>query len=196
MHGKTVGVIGAGKIGQALIKIMVGFGCKVLVYDILDKKEELSRISKNQIKFTDINQLYAQSDIITLHVPLMTTNRHMINRNAINKMKQGVMLINTSRGGLIDTSALIEGIKSKKISHVGLDVYENESRYFFEDFSDSIIMDDALARLTTFPNVIMTGHQAFLTNEALQDIALSTLQSFNEFEQGKRGKELSFNFVY
>lgn len=191
MHGKTIGVIGAGDIGKTLIEIMLGFGCNVLVYDLVDKTQELAHFPKDQIKFTSLDQLYVHSDIITLHIPLTIENRHLINAQAIEKMKQGVMLINTSRGGLVDTQALIKGIKSKKISHVGLDVYEHEAGYFFEDLSNSVIADDTLGRLITFPNVLITSHQAFLTNEALKDIALTTLQSITEFEQGKRGKDLS-----
>jgi D-lactate dehydrogenase len=195
MHGKTVGVIGAGDIGKAVINIMLGFGCKVLVYDLLNKAKEFTNFSKDQLMFTDLDYLYANSNIITLHVPLTQANTHMINADSIAKMKPGVMLINTSRGGLIDTESLIEGIKSKKISHVGLDVYEKEGRYFFEDFSNSVIADDNLARLMTFPNTIITSHQAFLTHEALTDIATTTLQSVDEFEQGKRGKQLSFSLI-
>ncbi len=195
MHGKTVGVIGAGDIGKAVINIMIGFGCKVLVYDLLNKAKEFTNFSKDQLMFTDLDYLYANSNIITLHVPLTQANTHMINADSIAKMKPGVMLINTSRGGLIDTESLIEGIKSKKISHVGLDVYEKEGRYFFEDFSNSVIADDNLARLMTFPNTIITSHQAFLTHEALTDIATTTLQSVDEFEQGKRGKQLSFSLI-
>lgn len=192
MHGKTVGIIGAGDIGKTLISIMLGFSCNVLVHDVIDKTQDLAHFPDDQVTLVDIDTLYAQADIISLHIPLTSENRHLINTKAIVKMKQGVMLINTSRGGLIDTQALIEGIKSKKIGYVGLDVYEHEASYFFEDFSNSVIADDELARLIAFPNVLITSHQAFLTDEALKDIAHTTLQSIDEFEQGKRGLELSF----
>lgn len=184
LHGKMVGVIGAGEIGKAFINIMMGFGCKVIVYDVLGKNT-IEDFPNEQVTFAELSDLYEKSDIISLHVPLTIANRHMISGNVVQKMKSGVMLINTSRGGLIDTEAMIEGVKSKKIGYVGLDVYENEAGYFFEDLSDSVITDDALARLMTFPNVIVTGHQAFLTQEALIDIAKTTLQSVAEFEQGK-----------
>jgi len=192
MHGKTVGVIGAGDIGKILIKIMLGFGCTVLVYDLVDKAGELKDFAPDKLKLVDLDTLYVNADIISLHIPLTDENHHLINAAAIAKMKDGVMIINTSRGGLIDTQALIAGIKSKKIGHVGLDVYEHEAKYFFEDFSNSVITDDDLARLIAFPNVLITSHQAFLTNEALRDIAQTTLLSITEFEQGKRGSELSF----
>lgn len=192
MYRKTVGVIGAGDIGKTLINILLGFGCRVLVYDVVDKTQDFAHFSSAQLALTDINTLYAQADVISLHIPLTSENYRLINKEAIAKMKQGVMLINTSRGGLIDTQALIDGVKSKKIGWVGLDVYEYETNYFFEDFSNSIITDDKLARLITFPNVLITSHQAFLTNEALIDIAQVTLQSIEEFAQGKRGASLSF----
>lgn len=178
MHGKTAGVIGSGYIGKEVTRILKGFGMNVLVYDI----------DRNQVKdgiFTDLDTLYQKSDIITLHCPLMADNKHMINKSALEKMKDGVMLINTGRGGLIDTPALIEGLKAKKIGAAGLDVYEEESAFFYEDFSFSFISDDTLARLLTFPNVLITSHQAFFTKEALQNIAATTLNNIEEFISGK-----------
>lgn len=186
MYGKTVGVIGAGKIGQCLIDIMVGFGCRVLVYDRVAKE-----YSSPNIKSSTLEELFAASDIISLHAPLFPETHHIINAASIAKMKQGVMIINTSRGGLVDAHALVEGLVSGKIGSAGLDVYEEEKDYFFEDTSDMIMKDETLARLTTFNNVIVTGHMAFLTREALLNIADVTLSNVREFQEGKRGYELT-----
>ena len=183
LHGKTVGVIGAGKIGQVIIKIMLGFGCNILVCDPEFTQPNDSRITK-----TDLDALLRDSDIISLHCPLNSNTHHLIDRRAISKMKPGAMLINTSRGGLIDTSAVIQALKSKKIGHLGLDVYEEESALFFEDFSDTFIQDDVFARLQTFPNVTITGHQAFFTKEAMQKIAQTTLDNITHCEHGEIDK--------
>lgn len=175
-YGRTIGVVGTGKIGKIFINICKGLGMKVLAYDLYPSEIE-------NVEFVSLERLYSESDIISLHCPLTQESHHMINEEAIRTMKQGVMIINTSRGALIDTEALIEGLKSRKISSAGLDVYEEESDYFFEDFSTNIIGDDVLARLISFTNVLVTSHQAFLTQEALQNIAETTLSNIEAFEQ-------------
>lgn len=178
MHGKTAGIIGTGRIGKCLISILKGFGMTVLVFD--PYPDDI--YAKNAgIKYVSLEEIYKQSDIISLHCPLSKENEHMIDHQAIDLMKDGVMIINTGRGKLIDTQALITALKSGNIGSAGLDVYEEESEYFFEDKSMELITDDVLARLLTFPNVLVTSHQAFLTKEALHDIALTTLNNFKEF---------------
>ncbi|MBS0616407.1 MAG: 2-hydroxyacid dehydrogenase [Verrucomicrobia bacterium] len=186
MHGKTAGVIGCGQIGSVMVGLLKGLGMKVLGYDI-DKK----LVQKAGAEFSDLQTLYKSCDIITLHCPLTPDNVHMINRDAISRMKEGVMLINTGRGGLIDTSALLEGLKSKKIGAAGLDVYEEENQYFYEDFSATFIPDDVLARLQTFPNVLITSHQAFFTREAMHNIAHTTLVNIQAYKSGKLVNEVS-----
>jgi D-lactate dehydrogenase len=188
MHGKTVGVVGTGKIGQCVVDILLGFGCQVLAFDKFPHPPLMSRPG---VQYVDLSRLFAESDIITLHVPLFTDTHYLINRAAISQMKPGVMLVNTSRGGLIDSRALIEGLKTSKIGSAALDVYEEEAGIFFHDMSDKVLTDDVLARLMTFNNVIVTSHQAFLTREALANIADTTLANIEDFIQGKRGKELS-----
>lgn len=181
MHGKTAGVIGTGKIARIVIRILQGFGMNILAYDIFPD-EEYART--NKVVYVSLDELYPSSDIITLHCPLTNQTKYMINDYSISKMKDGVMIINTGRGQLIQTSALIEGIKNKKIGFAGLDVYEEEGDYFYEDTSDTIIDDDVLARLLSFNNVIVTSHQAFFTREALDNIAETTLQNIKDFTQG------------
>lgn len=179
MHGKTAGVIGSGYIGKEVVRILKGFGMNVLVYDI----------DRSQIKdgsYADLDTIYKKCDVITLHCPLTAENKHMIGKAAFEKMKDGVILINTGRGGLIDTHALVECLKSKKIGAAGLDVYEEESEFFYEDFSYSFITDDILARLLTFPNVLITSHQAFFTTEAMHNIAATTLDNIAAFSEGKK----------
>lgn len=188
MHGQTVGVIGTGKIGQVLIDILLGFGCKILAYDV-DIDEATA--AKSGVKYAALERVLAESKIISLHVPLMEQTHHMIDAEAISSMQDGVMLINTSRGGLVDASALIDGLKSGKIGSAGLDVYEEEAGIFFHDVSDRVLTDDVLARLMTFNNVVVTSHMAFLTNEALTNIADTTLDSLAEFASGKRADELT-----
>ncbi len=175
LHGKTVGVIGTGKIGRVFIDIASGFGMKVLAFD---------KFPANDInaEYVSLDTLFAESDIISLHCPLTPETHHIIGQASIDKMKKGVMILNTSRGALIDTDALLEGIKSRKIGGACLDVYEEESDIFFEDFSGHIIDDDTLARLISMPNVIVTSHQAFLTNEALSNIADTTLSNIKEMQ--------------
>jgi D-lactate dehydrogenase len=181
LHGKTVGVVGTGRIGSAFARIMAGFGCHVLAYD-LNPNPELQ--DQNWIRYVPIDQLYRNSDIISLHIPLMPSTRHLVDAKALQKMKKGVMLINTGRGALIDTPALIDALKSSHVGFAGLDVYEEEENIFFQDLSDTVLQDDVLARLMTFPNVLITAHQAFLTREAIHNIVETTLDSIRDFEQG------------
>ena len=171
-HGKTVGVVGTGRIGRVFIDICRGFGMKVIAYD---------KFPADGIDYVDLDELFARADIISLHCPLTEETRHMINRDSIAKMKKGVVIVNTSRGALIDSEALLEGIKERKIGAACLDVYEEESDVFFRDFSGHIVADDTLARLMTMPNVLVTSHQAFLTEEALDNIAATTVGNLTEF---------------
>jgi len=184
IHGKTVGVIGTGTIGQVFCKIMCGFGARVIAYDPFPSDACLAL----GVEYVELNQLYAQSDILSLHCPLTPDSQHLIDADALAKVKSGVILINTSRGGLVDTYAVIQGLKSHRIGGLALDVYEEEADLFFEDLSDQVIDDDELMRLTTFPNVIITGHQAFLTQEALTNIANTTAQNLRELEQVGRSQ--------
>lgn len=180
-HGSTVGVVGTGKIGQCVAQIMAGFGCRLLGYDLYPS-EAFTQLP--QAEYVDLPTLLAQSDVITLHCPLHTDTHHLINQTAIAQMKDGVMLINTSRGGLVNTGAVIDGIKQGKIGYLGLDVYEQEDELFFEDWSEDIIDDDEFQLLQSFPNVVITAHQAFFTREALTSIAETTLANIQEFKQG------------
>ena len=182
MNGKTAGIIGTGTIGAIVARILHGFGCKILA---IDKYENEVLKEKYEVNYTDFKTLYAQSDILTLHVPLLPSTHHLINRNTISKMKKGVMLINTSRGALINTKDVIAGLKSARIGYLGLDVYEEEAGLFFEDHSDDILLDDVIARLMTFRNVLITSHQAFLTQTALKNIADTTIHNLDCFESGK-----------
>ena len=179
MNGKTVGIIGTGQIGTVAVKILNGFGCKILVVDLQENKE---LIEKYSVQYTDQDTLYAQSDIISLHIPLTPQTRYMINKDSIAKMKKGVMIINTSRGALINTKDIIQGLKKGQIGYLGLDVYEEESGLFFEDHSEDILQDDTISRLLTFKNVLITSHQAFLTDTALQNIAWTTIYNLDCFE--------------
>jgi D-lactate dehydrogenase len=181
LNGKTVGLIGLGKIGLVTAKILKGFGCRVLGYDIA-KRDEFDEIG---VEFSDLDTLYSESDIVSLHCPLTPATHHIINKASIAKMKQGVMLINTSRGALVDTRAVIAALKSGHIKHLGIDVYEEEADLFFEDLSDRVIQDDVFMRLLSFNNVLITGHQAFLTSNALEAIASVTLNNITAFEQGE-----------
>ena len=169
-HGKTVGVVGTGKIGRIFIDICRGFGMNVIAYDLFPAKD-------SGIEYVSLDELLERSDIISLHCPLTDETRHMINADAIEKMKKGVVIVNTSRGGLIDAEALLEGIKARKIGAACLDVYEEEADVFFEDRSGHILNDDLLSRLISMPNVIVTSHQAFLTEEALNNIAETTVNN-------------------
>jgi D-lactate dehydrogenase len=187
MKGKTAGVIGAGKIGQCVAEILLGFGCRVLVHDKYPSEE----VKRTKAEIVELDQVFRESDIVTLHVPLFPETYHLIDQKAIQAMKRGVMIINTSRGGLVDTPALIAGLKSGQVGFAGLDVYEEEAGIFFQDLSGKVLTDDVLARLMTFNNVVVTSHQGFLTVEALTNIADTTLENLLEFQSGKRGADLT-----
>ncbi len=188
LHGRTAGVVGLGKIGRCLAEILVGFGMEVVAYDAFP---DAAYAGRTGIRYVNLDTLCGVSDVISLHAPLGPDTYHMVNAERIARMKPGVMLINTSRGGLLDTSALIEGLKTGHVGAAGLDVYEEESEYFFEDRSDRVITDDVLARLMTFTNVLITSHQGFLTEQALRNIADTTLSNVMEFVGGKRGPGLT-----
>lgn len=188
LHGKTVGVVGTGKIGTVFAGIMAGFGCRILASDPQPNPDCLAA----GIEYVDMADLLRRADIISLHCPLTPDSLHVIDGTAIDSMVDGVMLINTSRGGLIDTRALIGNLKNGKIGYVGLDVYEEEADIFFEDLSSSAIQDDVFARLLTFPNVLVTGHQGFFTENALANIAATTLGNLSDLEQtGSCSNELT-----
>lgn len=178
MDGKTAGIIGTGKIGLIVATILKGFGMRLLAYDVCPNREAARKIG---FHYTDLDALFKQSDIITLHCPLTKETRHLVDGKSLAKMKQGVMLINTGRGMLIDSKALIKALKTGKVGSAGLDVYEEESEYFFEDFSAAVITDDVLARLLSFNNVLITSHQGFFTKEALHNIAETTLTNIRDY---------------
>lgn len=180
MHGKTVGIIGTGKIGSVVAKIINGFGCRILAHDKFENTELKNKYDAN---YTDCETLCKESDIITLHVPLTPETKYLIDKNYISKMKKGVMLINTSRGALINTKEIIEALKIGQIGHLGIDVYEEEGGLFFEDRSEEILKDDMIARLMTFNNVLITSHQAFLTDTALINISETTVENLTCFEK-------------
>ncbi len=182
LHGKTAGIIGTGKIAKILINILQGFGVNVLAYDLYPDEEYAKAHS---FKYVSLDEIYKNSDIISLHCPLTAENHHLINSDSISKMKPGVMLINTARGPLIDTDAMLEGLKSGKVGYAGLDVYEEEAQYFYQDRSDRVVTDDNLARLLAYNNVLITSHQAFFTKEAMVNIATTTLQNVKDFFDGK-----------
>lgn len=179
LYGKTAGVIGTGKIGKIFISICKGFGMRVLAYDLYPNKDA-------DYEYVDLDTLFRESDIISLHCPLTEQTRHIINEEAISKMKFHTILVNTSRGGLCDSQALFNALKEKRIGGAALDVYEEEAEWFFEDHSEQGIQDDTLALLTAMPNVLVTSHQAFLTEEALKNIAEVTLQNLDEYFSGKK----------
>ncbi len=181
VHGKTVGVIGTGIIGSIFARIMTGFGCEVLAYDVAPNPDCV----KAGVSYVGLDELFARSHAISLHCPLMPQTHHIIQESTLAKMRDGVFIVNTSRGALIDTEAAIAAIKSGRIGGLALDVYEEESDLFFEDLSFQIIQDDVFMRLTTFPNVLVTGHQAFFTVEAMTNIAKTTLSNLADFEAGR-----------
>ena len=189
MHGKTAGIVGTGKIARALIRILRGFGMEVLGYDPCPD-EAFAR--ESGMTYVPLTELYRRSDIISLHCPLTDRTLHMIDAEAIGQMKDGVIIINTGRGQLIRTSDLIEGLKEKKIGAAGLDVYEEEADYFYQDTSDRIMDDDMLARLLSFNNVILTSHQGFFTREALDNIARTTLENIQAFSHGECLNEVKY----
>ena len=184
LEDKTVGVIGTGKIGTAFCKIMQGFGCKILAEDPYPNEE----LMKSGIEYVEKETVFKQSDIISLHCPLTHESKHLIDKPTINQMKLGVMLINTSRGALINTKAAIKGLKKGKIGYLGIDVYEQEEELFFKDLSENVIQDEDIMQLISFPNVLITSHQAFFTREALQQIAQTTIQNINDFKNDKQLK--------
>jgi D-lactate dehydrogenase len=180
LYGKTVGVIGTGKIGQAFCDIMLGFGCTVLAFDLMQDKE----LAAKGVEYLPLIDVLQHSDIISMHCPLNEQTKHIISKQTIDMMKEGVMLINTSRGGLINTADIIESLKTGKIGYLGLDVYEQEEKLFFKDLSENVIQDDMILRLISFPNVLITSHQGFFTEEALTQIAQTTLGNIDAFEAG------------
>jgi D-lactate dehydrogenase len=177
LHGKTVGVAGTGRIGAAFARIMLGFGCRVLAFDPFPSPE----LANNGVEFTDLDRVFAESDILSLHCPLTPETAYIVRAETIARMKPGVFLINTSRGKLINTQDAVRALKHRQIGALGIDVYEEESGVFFENLSDTIIADDLLMRLTTFPNVIITSHQGFFTREAVENIAATTLANIDAF---------------
>lgn len=182
LHGKTVGIIGTGKIGRIFSDICKGFGMNILCYDKFPA-------TGSGLNYVSLSELLQNSDIISLHCPLTEDTQHLINENSVAQMKDGVIIINTSRGGLIDTQALIDGMRSGKIYGAGLDVYEEEGDLFYEDFSGHVIQDDTLIRLIAMPNVIVTSHQAYLTKEALDNIAATTVSNIQKFFAGEGNPE-------
>jgi D-lactate dehydrogenase len=180
IHGRTVGVIGTGKIGQAFAKIMLGFGARVLAFDLYpaDALKEMG------VQYVELNQLVADADIISLHCPLTPETKYIISKESLQHMKDGVMIINTSRGGLINTKDVLVALKQGRIGYLGIDVYEQEEKLFFKDLSESIVEDELIGRLMSFPNVLITAHQGFFTHEALEQIALVTLKNITDFEAG------------
>ncbi|MBN1130265.1 MAG: 2-hydroxyacid dehydrogenase [Chitinispirillaceae bacterium] len=178
LHGKTAGIIGTGKIGRVLAQILKGFGMRVQAYDV---EPDHAHALKAGFTYTTIEGIFSESDIISLHCPLTSNTTHLVNKETIAAMKDGVMIINTGRGKLINTQDLVNGLKKRKIGSAGLDVYEEESEYFFEDYSSTVLTDDVLARLMTFPNVLITSHQGFFTREALEAIAKTTLSNISDF---------------
>jgi D-lactate dehydrogenase len=182
LYGKTIGVIGTGKIGQCFAHIMLGMGCKVLAFDLIANKE----MEAAGVEYLPLMNVLQQSDIVSMHCPLTELTKHIINKITLDNMKDGAMLINTSRGGLIDAKAAIDALKKGKLGYLGIDVYEQEEKLFFHDLSENIIEDDVIMRLLSFSNVLITAHQGFLTDEALTQIALVTLQNLADFEEGKK----------
>ena len=181
LFGKTVGVIGTGKIGQCFAHIMLGLGCKVLAFDLIANKD----LETSGVQYLPLTDVLEQSNVVSLHCPLTELTKHLINDHTLAIMKKGAMLINTSRGALINTVAAIDALKTGKLGYLGIDVYEQEEKIFFHDLSENIIEDDVIMRLLSCPNVLITSHQGFLTDEALTQIALVTLKNVDDFEQGK-----------
>jgi D-lactate dehydrogenase len=188
LRNKRIGIVGTGQIGQIVARIMRGFGCSLRAYDPYPN----DNVRDVGVRYVDLDTLFRDCDVITLHAPLTPDSYHLINEESLAKMRPGVMIVNTSRGALIDTPAVIEGLKSGQVGHLALDVYEEEADLFFEDLSDRVIQDDVFSRLLTFPNVFITAHQAFFTEEALTNIAETTLGNAEAFARGERsGNELT-----
>jgi D-lactate dehydrogenase len=180
LYGRTVGVVGTGAIGRVFCRIMLGFGCRVVAFDPQPDDE----CAAAGVEYVDLDVLLAESDVIALHCPLTRETHHLVDATALGRMKQGVMLVNTSRGALVDTAAAVAALKTGRLGYLGLDVYEEEGGLFFEDLSNKVLTDDVFSRLLTFPNVIITGHQAFFTREALERIARTTIENVTAFEKG------------
>ncbi|WP_067144849.1 2-hydroxyacid dehydrogenase [Pseudotamlana agarivorans] len=181
LSNKTIGVIGTGKIGATFCKVLSGFGCEILAYDVYPS----DKLIEQGVKYVSLEELFKQSDVISLHCPLLESTKHIINKDSLKLMKDGVMIINTSRGALIDTADAIDALSQNKIGYLGIDVYEQEENLFYEDLSESIIHDDLLLRLNSFPNVLITSHQAFFTKEAMFEIATTTLENIKAFKNGE-----------
>lgn len=179
IHNRTIGIIGTGKIGAIFANLMSGFGCRLIAYDVYQNPDCLEQ----GVEYVSLEELYRRADIISLHCPLTPETHHIINAKSIVQMKDNVMIINTSRGGLVDTNDVIEGLKNGKVGYLGLDVYEEEGDLFFEDLSDKVIQDDIFSRLLTFPNVLITGHQAFFTENAVSNIAQTTLSNIKDITE-------------
>jgi len=193
MYGKTVGIIGTGQIGTVVARILSGFGCRLLAFD----KYPNDTCKKLGVTYTSVDELLSASDIVTLHCPLTPETDQLIDAKALGKMKDGVMLVNTSRGRIVDTKAVIDALKSGKVGYLGLDVYEEEGNLFFTDLSEKVIQDDVFARLLTFPNVVVTGHQGFFTRTAMENIADTTLGNITAYEKGQEsGNEVKPEDVY
>ncbi len=186
LHGKTIGIVGTGKIGSVLARILHGFGCLLLAYDVTENPE----CTKLGVRYVPLKELLSKADIVSLHLPLTPETRHLINAENLSYMKPGAMLINTSRGALVDTRSLIRALKKGSLGAVGLDVYEEESHILYEDLSDEIIPDDVIERLLTFPNALVTGHQAFFTKEAMAIIAETTIQNISDFAAGRENENI------
>ena len=184
LYGKTVGIIGTGKIGQCFAHIMMGLGCKVLGFDLIANKD----LERDGVEYLPLLKLLQQSQVVSLHCPLTEQTKHLINKQTLHVMQRGAMLINTSRGGLIDTPAAIDALKTGQLGYLGIDVYEQEEKLFFHDLSENIIEDDTIMRLMSFPNVLITAHQGFLTDEALTQIALVTLKNLDDFGKSTPGE--------
>lgn len=179
LYGKTIGVIGTGQIGATFCRIIKGFGCKIIAFDV-SKSDELVQ---QGVEYLSLDEVFQESDILSLHCPLNASTKHIVNEKSIALMKDGVMIINTSRGALINTADVITGLTSKKIGYLGIDVYEQEEKLFFEDLSESIIEDDLILKLISFPNVLITSHQAYFTKEAMDEITTTTLQNIEAFDK-------------
>ena len=182
LHGKVIGVIGTGKIGQVFCKIMLGFGCNVLAFDLIANKD----LEAAGVEYLPLIELLPRADIISLHCPLNSQTKHIINDDTLAMMKPGTMLINTSRGALIDTKSAIKALKEGRLAYLGIDVYEQEDKLFFHNLSEEVIQDDVIMRLISFPNVLITAHQGFFTEEALTQIAQITIRNISEFETGSK----------
>ena len=191
LSGQPVGVIGTGKIGKAFIQIMQGFGCKILAYDLYPD----AALAENGVAYVSLEELLLNSHIISLHCPLTPENRYMINKDTLSRMKPGVTIVNTSRGGLIHTGDVIHALKARQLGALCIDVYEQEEKLFFRDLSSTIIEDDEIQRLMSFPNVLITAHQAFFTEEAMTEIALITLRNISQLKENSMPKDAPFRLA-